>query len=354
MKLRIAAAGVALCCALIAQQTLSVDRLSQFIHSSTHEMKGKQSDQEIAAFISRCKLTERLDDATIEQFQSEGIGPKTLAALRALRDRSAALPAAKAAAPSAEPTMPPPPTSEQQAAIIGAVREYALAYSEKLPDFVCHEKMTTFGAPPRADGWTQLNQIDSRLTYFKQKEDYHPYLQDGKLTSTDYEKLKGSRSVGDFGTMLRGIFEPGSQTRFEWRTWSKWDGQLAMDFSYRVTQERSNYQITVDGPRSVTPGYSGYFVVDPKTHAIWKLTLKAESLPSDFPVQTAESTLVYRFQDLSGRSFLLPAEFEAVMTGPEGRNKIGKQFSTYRKYSADSEITFGDDDTPPAKPVIKK
>ena len=160
--------------------------------------------------------------------------------------------------------------------------------------------------------------------------------------------------MGDFGTMLRGIFERGSQTRFEWRTWSKWDGQLAMDFSYRVTQERSNYQITVDGPRSVTPGYSGYFVVDPKTHVIWKLTLKAENLPSDFPVQSAESTLVYRFQDLSGKSFLLPAEFEAVMTGPEGRNKIDKTFSTYRKYSADSEITFGDDEPPPAKPVVKK
>ncbi len=354
MKSRIAAAALAFCSVLMAQQTITIDRLAQFIHSATHEMKGKQSDQEVAAFVSRCKLTERLDDAMLEQFQTEGAGPKTLAALRVLRDRSTNLPAAKPVTPVGEPQLPPPPSSEDQAAILEAVRQYALEYSEKLPDFVCHESMTTYGAPPRAEGWTKVGDIDSRLTYFKQKEDYRPYMKDGKLTSAEYEKLKGSKSVGDFGTMLRGIFERSSQARFEWRTWSTWGGQPAMDFSYRVPQDHSNYQITVDGPRSVTPGYSGYFVVDPKTHAILKLTLKAEDLPSDFPVQAAESTMIYRMQDLSGRDFLLPYEFEAIMSGPDGRNKIDKVFRTYRKYSADSEITFGDDDTTPPKPVIKK
>lgn len=338
-----------------AQQSFTLSQLSQFLHSATHDMKGKQSDQEIAAFLSKVKLSERLDDATIEKLQSDGAGPKTVAALRALRDRSAALPAARPAAVSAPPKPLPPPSSEEQAAILDAVRQYALEYSEKLPDFVCHERMTTFaGAPHSTADWSSISNIDSILTYFKQKEDYRPFMQNGKFTTQDYQKLKTSKSVGDFGTMLRGIFEPSAETRFEWRSWSTWDGQPAMDFNYRVAQDRSNYQIVVEGNRSVTPGYHGYFVIDPKTHAIWKLTLVADDLPRDFPVQSAEASLVYRFKDLSGKTFLLPSEYEAVMAGPEGRDKIDKEFVTYRKYTADSEISFGDDvpTTPP--PVIKK
>lgn len=347
-----------LCCAAAlcvdAQQSMTVDRLAQFLHSTTHEMKGKQSDQEIAAFLSKVKLTERLDDAVIEQFQSEGIGPKTLAALNALRDRSASLPAAHAVAAPAEPKLPPPPSSEEQAAIIDAVRQYALDYSQNLPDFICLERMTTFAAPPRTDaGWTHVSDIDSRLTYFQQHEKYEPKMKDGKLTSEEYDKLKTSRSVGDFGTMLRGIFDSASRTRFEWRGWATWEGQPAMTFNYKVRQENSNYSITVENNRSITPGYSGYFVVDPKTHVIWKLTLVADDLPRDFPVQTAEATLMYHFQDLSGKQFLLPSDYQAVMTGPEGRDKIEKRFLIYRKYSADSEISFGDD-VPDKPPVIKK
>ena len=77
MRKRIPACVFVFCAAALAQ-TLTVEKLAEFIHSSTHEMKGKQSDKETAAFIARMKLTERLDDATIEEFQNEGAGPLTV------------------------------------------------------------------------------------------------------------------------------------------------------------------------------------------------------------------------------------------------------------------------------------
>src|ERR1700677_4355985 len=95
MRKRLLAGVVFLCAAALAQQTLTVHQLAEFIHSSTHEMKGKQSDKEIAGFIVKLKLSERLDDATIEEFQNEGAGPLTVAALRALGERSANLSVAK-------------------------------------------------------------------------------------------------------------------------------------------------------------------------------------------------------------------------------------------------------------------
>src|ERR1700689_91749 len=112
MRKRILACVVVFCSSAVAQ-TLTVERLAEFIHSSTHEMKGKQSDKEIAGFIAKMKLTERLEDATIEEFQNEGAGPLTVAALRALGERSANLPAAKTSAmvTSVAPNVPPPPSS---------------------------------------------------------------------------------------------------------------------------------------------------------------------------------------------------------------------------------------------------
>src|SRR5580658_4450918 len=355
MRKRILTGVVIFCAAALAQQPLTVHKLSEFIHSSTHEMKGKQPDKDIAGFIAKMKLTERLDDATIEEFQNEGAGPLTVAALRALGERSANLPVAKPAPLSltvAPKQLPPPPSSEEQAAILDSIRAYALNYSQSLPDFVCHETMKEYQAPRSSDRWTKLdNDVESKLTYFQQKEDYKPYSVAGKLTSQDYEKLKGSKSVGDFGSMLRGIFELSTQTRFEWRTWSTWDHQPSMTFDYHVSRERSNYQILAEDHRSIIAAYSGYFVVDKRTRAVVKLNVKAEDLPKDFPVQSAESTLVYREQDLSGHTFLLPSNLEVIMGESEFRSKIEKQFAIYRKYSADSEITFDTVDDPP---VVKK
>jgi hypothetical protein len=82
--------------------------------------------------------------------------------------------------------------------------------------------------------------------------------------------------------------------------------------------------------------------------------LVAEDLPKSFPVQAAESSMVYEYKDLSGQTFLLPAQYEVIMSGPDGRDKIEKRFSIYRKYTVTDSISFGDDvpDTPP--PAVKK
>ena len=93
-------------------------------------------------------------------------------------------------------------------------------------------------------------------------------------------------------------------------------------------------------------------MVDAKTHAVVKLNVKAEGLPADFPVKTVENTLVYRDADLSGHTFLLPSDIEIVSDGTDFRSKIDKRFTIYRKYSADSEITFDSVDDPP--PAVKK
>ena len=104
------------CLAATAQtQTLTLDQLMNFLTSS---MELKHADSDIAKFLVKTKLSERLDDVTIEKLQASGIGTKTLNALRVLRDQSESLATAKPVVAAPKPQLPPAPNAEEQAAII--------------------------------------------------------------------------------------------------------------------------------------------------------------------------------------------------------------------------------------------
>src|SRR5664279_4072397 len=124
MRFRQLGAVLVLCLAAAAQtQTLTLDELMKFLTSS---VELKMTDAEIAKFLAKAKLSERLDDVTIEKLLASGIGPKTLNALRTLRDQSQSLATARPAAAPPKVELPPAPNAEEQAAIIEEVREYAL------------------------------------------------------------------------------------------------------------------------------------------------------------------------------------------------------------------------------------
>jgi hypothetical protein len=111
MRFRLLAAVFAVCLAAMGQ-SLTIEKLLSFLQSSERMIKeGKMTDRELASYLSKVRLTERLDDRTIEDLEgSTKIGPKTLEALHALRDRSQALAAAKPILPEDKPTPNPPPT----------------------------------------------------------------------------------------------------------------------------------------------------------------------------------------------------------------------------------------------------
>src|SRR5262245_32847058 len=88
-------------CLAASGQALSVEKLVAFLESSQKLIaEGKMTDRELAKYLSTVKLTERLDDRTLEEIQGFGkIGPNTLKALESLRERTQTLAAAKPLAP---------------------------------------------------------------------------------------------------------------------------------------------------------------------------------------------------------------------------------------------------------------
>jgi hypothetical protein len=348
-----------LCLAAASQTPMTVEKLAAFLRNAIESTDYKYTDHDISGFLVNVKMTERLDERTIEQLQGQlKIGPLTLVRLKMLADQSQSLVAAKPVVAPLPPKPIPPPSSEEQAAILDEVREYALTYSANLPDFICTQVTTRFAAPlpgTRYGGasgdsprWQQLDKLTIRLSYFQQKEDYKLILQNNTPTQVDYKKLGGATSYGDFGTMMRQVFERRTETHFEWDHWGTLRGKRVLAFGYKVALGNSDYHIGVkEENQFITVGYHGLVEVDKETHKIMRVTSIADDIPPGFPIRHVESTLDYDYVELSGRPFLLPLKGNVTATGGDFLEKNENEFRIYRKYEAESTISFGDADAPP-------
>ena len=367
MRYRLLAGLLALGALAMGQtKPLTIQELVAFVKNNQQFIKeGKSTDRDTAKFLATVKLTEKLEESVIEDLQGAGVGQQTIKALERLRDQSQNLTAANLQA--ALPDDPiPVPTSIEQGAILDAVREYVMNYDSGLPDFICLEVETRKIAPKpggryggRAGGepsFQTQDTITSKLTYFKHREEKTPILNGSKPITTAYENLGGSTSTGDFGTMLRTLFEPSTEARFDWSRWTTLRHRLTMVFSFRVVQERSKYSIAVkDLKREIVAAYSGEVFVDNENRKVTRLVTKAEEIPADFPVKRAETLLDYEDADVGGTKFLLPSRGEVQMDGTEVLSANILEFRFYRKYEVGSSISFDlPADLPADKPADKE
>ena len=330
-------------------QTMTVARLMEWLRNPA---TAKESDTELAAFLAKVKLADRLDDRDIESLRGQGavFGAKTMDALHRLRDQSRNLAEAAPAAASKGLKVPPVPSATEQAAILDEVRQYALEYSQKLPDFMCYVREQRWAAPPgsgRDPDWRTEDTIVKKLTYFEQKEEEKVLQHNNQYTTKDMKSLGGSRSIGDFGTVLRQIFEPATAARFEWGRWGRVGAdRLVMTFNFAVRLERSQYHLDVEG-RDIVTAYHGSVRLDAKTHAVLRVIVEAENIPPDFPLTSASDTIDYGYETISGQTFLLPLQADVRMGASDHLTRNIKEYVNYSKYEAVSTIDFGAPDLPP-------
>ena len=347
MHFRLSAALLAVCLAAASQTTLTVDQLIAFIKSS---IQLKQADRQVAGFLSRSKLTESLNDRTIEELQGYGAGPKTVEAMKQLRDASRNLPKPRPKPPAAKPSPIPPPSSEEQGRILDEVRQNALNYTRSLPDFICTQVTRRYVDPSGLEMWQAADTLTARLSYFEQKEDYKLILINNRLTDQSYNAVGGATSTGEFGSMLREIFELRSRASFDWSRWATLRGRRVYVFAYRVPQPYSQWHISYERKMDIVAGYHGEVFVDRETHMVMRITLEAEDIPPSFPVQQARDMLDYDFTKIGEQDFLLPLRAEVRMRSDRVLTRNDVEFRMYRKFSAEASVKFDVDATPAPLP----
>jgi len=88
-------------------------------------------------------------------------------------------------------------------------------------------------------------------------------------------------------------------------------------------------------------GFHGVVEVDRATGEVLHYTYIADRPPRDFPIRSSETSVDYELADIGGVEYLLPAASETQMRSVDGWALNRAEFREYRKFSADSTVTFG-------------
>lgn len=250
--------------------------------------------------------------------------------------------------------------SPDQAAFLESARRSALAYSSRLPDFICtqitHRQTSLLDvsevAPPdlllRSTGsWSRKptehnDEIRERLTYFGQKESYQVIDIDGKeAIGFDHLQLQGAISVGEFGTDLRRVFAPESETVFTWDRIADLHGRRIYIFRFTVPKKSGTIVDDRESGRKVVVSYSGEIYIDPSTFEVLRITAHLD-MPPDFPIRAGDRMVEYKPIDIGGKSYNLPFHAEVRMRDAQYAFVNRIDFTDYHKFAAESTIHYGD------------
>jgi len=355
--------------ALQAQTEMNVDQLAQFVRSEL-ALK-QQSDKQIAAYVKKnIHLNEKLTDKTIEDLEAQGAGPRTVEALQALRDETANLKPPSHDATFSPATAPdntlqnsqpsikvgvsapiPPPNSVRQQEILDEIRQYAMNYTANLPNFICLQVTRQYVDPDSSDHFRIINTINAQLSYHEGEEEHRVISVNGKLQNVGFfeatNKTGGAISTGEFGGMMRSIFDPKSDAAFNWDHWGTWDGKRMAVFNYFIDSGHSDYHITYENSQQIITAYKGLVYADQYTGVISRLVLIAVDIPRSFPVNEASEDLIFGDAVVNGQTYNCPLKADLRLRSGRQRDKNEIEFRLYRKFGTESNIVYGAEAPPP-------
>lgn len=249
--------------------------------------------------------------------------------------------AAAGQTPTQSGAPPPTPDGVQQRKILDQAAEYAANHENNLPNFICTQTTQRFVDYTGKAGFRPVDLIVERLTYFEHHEDYKVFLVNGVASNAAHEELGGAISSGEFGSILKGIFSPESDTQFNWERFFTLRGRRMHVYSYRVDVAKSDYHIRVARRKlDLVAGYHGLIFIDDLRHFVYRITQHADGIPHDYPVQDVSLALDYEYTRIGDSDYLLPLEFELRSREGAVLLKNDVNYEDYRKFGADTSITY--------------
>jgi hypothetical protein len=335
---------------LFAQRAMTVAQLMTFVGS---QIKIKGDDRATSEFLlHKIKLTEKLEARVVEELQGQGAGPKTIQALKKLSEESAGLPAAPPPEPVAAPPPPPPaPSAADQAEILAAIKDYALNYTNSLPNYMCMQTTRRKIHPTKSGYIPYGDVIREELSFVDHKESYKVLMRNEQsVVNVEHNQLGGAVSNGEFGTMLAHIFDPINGAEFDWDHWATLRGKRMYVFSFKVPKS-AGYSMLYGGGggesrREYTSAYNGLIYADRETKAVMRIKMECVDIPADYPIKTVGITLDYAPTKVGEESYVLPFHFELNSTDTMAIIKNEADYKLYRKFGAESAITFDSEPIP--------
>ena len=109
------------------------------------------------------------------------------------------------------------PDSVEQKKVLADAAEYVIHHEINLPNFICTQVTRRFEDAGGRNVCRPIDIIVERLTYFDHQEDYRVVELNGRPASVPHNQLNGASSSGEFGSVMKAIFAPDTETQFTWR-----------------------------------------------------------------------------------------------------------------------------------------
>lgn len=230
--------------------------------------------------------------------------------------------------------------ADQQKQLWDTAAKNAMGYLEHLPNFRCVQETHRFTAPVKAPG--QLKEADSfkdELVYEGGRESYQRIEINGVKADDAPVEDRGVRARNEFGSMLRGLFDPDTAASYKWAGRAMAMGVLCQVFEVEVSKAKSNFVLHYADRREPV-GYTGRVFIDEETGMVRRLTIQGTGLPKDFRLQQPSLSLDYGMVKIGRDDFLLPLRSALQLRRPKLFVRNETVFRDYRKFDAESQIKF--------------
>ncbi len=228
-------------------------------------------------------------------------------------------------------------TPDATAPLIERARYAAFQFSQKLPNFICQEYMAR--NVQRGQDSRPLDIVSAEVVYNDGQESYRNIKVGGRPTDKSMMEVGGSRSTGEFASMLLDLFASNTDAQFEGGSRTVISGSIAQVYDFRVRKENSHWEVEAESQKT-HPAYKGSVWVDPATARVLRIEMQAIDLPPDFPMDRIETAVDYAYTSIAGNSSLLPVHAETLGCGrgsPDCSHNI-IDFRNYHQFKATVKI----------------
>src|SRR4051812_20818635 len=148
-----------------------------------------------------------------------------------------------------------------QGRLLEEARAAALNYSKWLPNLICTEKIRRFADWDGSGNWVTVDTLTAQVTYFERAESYKVVARNSHPANQKLENVAGAISRGEFGSLLRWIFDPAAMASFEWKGQETIRRRKTWVFAYRVDRAGSRLELRALANSDVT-GFHGTVYID--------------------------------------------------------------------------------------------
>lgn len=236
------------------------------------------------------------------------------------------------------------PNEVDQDRIIASMHQYAEDYVRNLPNFLCLQTTRQFEGGLNAKHLKKGDVLVSRLTFNAGREHRALDLVNGKPPQDAKHRWRMPLTTeGEFGMLLNQVLARRNAAVLRWNRWDMLRGKRLAVFDYTVDEQHSSLSLRLSDLANAIVPYTGTIFADPDTGEVWRISDTASDIPVELQTREISTTIDYGPIQIGGRNYLLPIEASIDLVLRTGKVRNELEFGGYRKFEADSVITFDSD-----------